>query len=206
MLSTTSLKDGLAPSWLHEELPQLETPKTDIHGGVQVMSPVSPIVSGDAPTWLTEDMPLQNTNISKIDRRAKNTQKSLIHLKTSSKEIQHSDGWCCPGDPVLYWCRILHFFASISIVFDMVINGYLITFVDELSWRSMVLHSYGIIFCIVSLGVEMGLPFVVDKVVILNSWFCRGMFYFFLGVLTCEIFDSSLVFMLVIIVMTTLLR
>jgi hypothetical protein len=65
-------------------------------------------------------------------------------------------------------------------------NGYLLC-LKVLNWRSILLHCYAVGFCIIILGVELNIAVLVKKLLILEFWIYRGLFYVFIGILTCKL-------------------
>lgn len=181
-------------SWLQEDTPQPGVANA-YAGRLRHTPPESPAMgrTDDKPSWLySDDTPIRTDQKNK---KIGSTRKSMVPILPSAKKAiaeaeavtssKTEEGCCCPSDPVLYWCRILHFIAGLCALIVLIANGYLLCS-QNLEWRPILLHCYAIGFTIVILGVEMNITVLVEKLLILDFWIYRGLFYTFIGILSCK--------------------
>ncbi len=181
-------------SWLHEDNPQ---PGSNF-SKMRTTPPISPSFNSNSadetkPSWLlSEDTPMR---VDKKNKKVGSTRKSMVPILPSAKKpvsdvegINHKaeDGYCCPSDPFLYWCRVLHFFAGLGAAVALFSNGYLLC-IQKLDWRPIALHTYAVGFCVIMLGVELHITVLIEKLLILDFWIYKGLFYIFIGILTCKL-------------------
>ena len=67
-------------------------------------------------------------------------------------------------------------------------NAYVIATIDRysLEYKDIIMRAYAIMFCVVIVLVEIDWRCVVRRMRILDLWFFRGLFYFFVGFITIE--------------------
>ena len=194
-------------SWLHE--PQDEdvelgttTSTFDKHKSTP---PSSPPIDDHKPSWLLETTPLTaNKTKPQSERKTMkhkppgSTRKSIMPIPSTATNnaikqkvitttvSQEEDGCCCPVDPVLYWFRVFHFIAGLVATLALVSNTSLF-FIAHLSWRSYVLHGYATILCLLIIAVELEIQLIIAKLKVLDLWIFRGLFYSFVGILSCKL-------------------
>ena len=105
---------------------------------------------------------------------------------SASEHDEDEDCCCCPLDPVLAWFRLFHLISGLVGCASMGANGYILATKDVVSmdYRDIITRGYAIIFCFVVVLAEIDWRYVMRRIRILDLWFFRGLFYFYVGFIT----------------------
>ena len=141
--------------------------------------------ASDLPSWLKEEMASANNVAAES---SKNRPRSTIKYRQPSvkkppRKTSSSTNWCCPNDPVRAWFRIFHGLCGLIGVLSFISNLYVL-FDVPLDIRNIVIHAYALLFCILVVGTELELKILLSRLQFLESWIFRGLFYFFVGVIS----------------------
>jgi hypothetical protein len=160
----------------------------------------------DAPSWLFEendaksasakDTPTEHTppksTLSKLAGGIK--WKQPINRTGPAEEEDDGDSCCCccPSDPMLFAFTCFHCAAGLVGITALVANVYVFTRRD-LAPKDAIMRSYALLFCALVVIIELDWRFVVNKIRFVDWWVLRGLFYTFVGFVTCKRLNSSCV-------------
>ena len=169
------------------------------HDSSNSISP-RPIVKDDTPSWVFEDAPIDEGKNTPTGRgnptKLKEMKAGKGTIKWKTKNYAHDDDddgaddsssccCCCPSDPVLFSFQCFHFTSGLTGLAAFVANIY--TFWNpNLGTKDAIIRGYTLLFCILIVIVELDWRFVVNKVRFLDYWVLRGLFYTFVGFITCK--------------------
>lgn len=151
------------------------------------------------PLWLSEDFDQSQSNdierfstepvwVSPSAKGDKTPTRKSVHSVLKYKEPQNqspSDSNSSSYDSVLMWFRVMHILSALLVLVAGGINAYFVIKMT-LEWNECIIRIYTISFCIIMLLVEVELDLVVQQIKILRLWMFRGLFYGFIGLLTCK--------------------
>lgn len=155
------------PSWVRDEPPQKEVPEPS---------------SSAAPGWMTP-----NAKNGHPDR--KTPMKSVMKYKDPQVSQPETDS-TQSFDMILLWIKILHIVSVILCIGMTFVNIFLLVKV-ALEWNEYVVRVYSILFYLLMALVEFDLQCIVQQVKALQHWIYRGLFYGFLGVITCMLTQKN---------------
>lgn len=161
------------------------------------LSPLRPQENDDAPSWLHEDSGAE-TKESKGGKYAtdhKTTKggvkwKQHITTKALPQEDSGDEGescCCCfSSDPMLFSFQCFHITAGLSGLGAFIANVYVFSR-PHITLKEAIIRSYALIFCVLMVLTELDWRYVVNKVRFMDYWLLRGIFYTFIGFITCEL-------------------
>ena len=110
----------------------------------------------------------------------------MATARVKASEDDDEDCCCCPLDPVLAWFRLFHLISGLVGCASMGANGYILATKDAITmdYKDIVTRTYAIIFCFIVVLAEIDWRYVMRRIRILDLWFFRGLFYFYVGFIT----------------------
>lgn len=176
------------PSWLHEPLPSdaITTP------GNKTTVSTSPS-SSTSKSWEEE----KKNAFEDISRDSSQTKKSRVSAGTTGSrpvviDIQPQpldDEICnccgCHLDLVLMGFQVFHFLGGLTALASISANFYVftdMTLQDDI--REVILRIYALLFAFITILVETDMDVFMQYFTLFQSWFLRGLWYAFVGILT----------------------
>jgi COPI associated protein len=82
---------------------------------------------------------------------------------------------------------VFHILAGMTAVAIIAMNFYAFSQLTSYSdYRDIVIRSYAVLFALLIIIIEIDMRFIVRYVKVFDSWFYRGLFYAFIGMITME--------------------
>jgi hypothetical protein len=183
------MNDSDQPSWLREEedaYPEWLIDNDDevvgkIHGKISLVSKPyvelessqinSPNLHFD-PSWVRHNQ---------ISPKIVHDRSRVLSRKQVAKIIQSEDSSnliCCCMDAILCYFRLFHFICGIIITLTLVANCIVLSNdLHSSDIKDFVMRVYCVIFCCLSIFLEINFRFVLDYIRLMDNWIFRGLFY-----------------------------
>lgn len=166
------------------------------------LSPVRPSQrDDDTPSWLYEDTVPDH----KGTKAAKSAQDSKAAKGGGVKWKQHintkpaaedngdvdSESCCCcfSSDPMLFAFQCFHITAGFSGLGAFIANIYVFSR-PHITVKEAIIRGYSLIFCMLMVATELDWRYIVNKARFLDWWVLRGLFYTFIGFITCKLYPQ----------------
>jgi len=103
-------------------------------------------------------------------------------------EMDELDECCfCPLDPILWWFALFTVVTSAIALAGMLLNVvYIAKHSDSLDIRSIMLRVYAAVFCGGIVLIETDWRFILSRLRIMDVWLIRGVFFAYVGLVTCS--------------------
>lgn len=188
---------------VNNELSWLKSGSNNPEGSSKSSSVTSPRRADvdDTPSWLYEDtIPKKEETKALIVEKTKNgDSKSGIKWKHPINKKIHNEGdeddesadaaescCCCfPSDPMLFAFQCFHLTAGLTGLAALSANIYVFSG-PTISVRDAIVRSYALLFCILIVIIELDWRLIVNKIRFADWWVFRGLFYTFVGFITCK--------------------
>lgn len=161
------------------------------------MFPPSSHASPSDPEWLQNEQPKKVISTFPDNFSTPPTGNSSRSIRRESfggdEVIEDCCCCCCRVDPVLLAFQLFHFTSAISAIATIAANIYVFTKIydnntisinDLEDIRDIILRSYSMIFALVIVIVEADWRFFFRHLRIFDSWFIRGIWSCFVGIIT----------------------
>eukprot|EP00596_Hydrurales_sp_CCMP1899_P006100 CAMPEP_0119036766 /NCGR_PEP_ID=MMETSP1177-20130426/4701_1 /TAXON_ID=2985 /ORGANISM="Ochromonas sp, Strain CCMP1899" /LENGTH=211 /DNA_ID=CAMNT_0006997097 /DNA_START=159 /DNA_END=794 /DNA_ORIENTATION=- len=109
-------------------------------------------------------------------------------LRVQGYDEEEEDCCCFKVDPVLCWFTFFHSLSGCVGLATLAANIYVLARTNRaaLNYKEIIMRSYACIFCIIIILTETNWRYIMKRIRILDIWFLRGFFYFYVGFITIE--------------------
>ena len=183
------------PAWLNESIPRTsDNVLIDSHNECPTETGIEQYQSPDM-SWAEEksstdkvmkDLSLSKKKKSSIDNLPEPQRHTSINVLPEAPIEDEIFSFCgCYLDPVLIGFQVFHILGGLSSIASVSANFYV--FCDmrpEDGLREVILRLFAVLFGVINVLVETEFDVFMKHFMAFHSWFLRGLWYAFIGVLT----------------------
>jgi hypothetical protein len=155
-------------------------------------------IHSNLPDWLHDEeqgpsigvaSTIKSTSKGKLQYKQLLKPKIESPMSDTSSSRKEKSFRICPENPCIWYFRSIHILSTIFAIVGVGGNAYLLY--HATSFRGGVIHAYAALFCMIIVAVEIESRAVLRRVNLLENWIFRGLFYLFVGCITCMLYSIS---------------